>query len=181
MQENIVESEESIFNLGLGFLPVRNRFFAVNHYKTDKIYRYEPNVALWLTLNMDPDIIIYTREVETFWDFFGDIGGLLQIMSICGGFLVNFSNMLAGKSLDSHLISQLFFIEKESKPGRKRARLDNRSLLMCSQKNHRKLFERGKSMIEDQLDLVKFVRQLLLLRTGHKMIFSSNERYLMRH
>ena len=63
MQENIVESEENIFNLGLGFLPVHNKFFAVNHYKTDKIFLYEPNVALLLTFNMDPDTIIYRREV----------------------------------------------------------------------------------------------------------------------
>ena len=74
---------------------------------------------------MDPDTVLYKRIVYTFWEFFGEIGGFLEILTIFGGILVSIGNIISGSDLDGYLMSQLFFFAKENKNGRERARFNH--------------------------------------------------------
>ena len=65
---------------------------------------------------MEPDTIVYRRYVYTIWAYFGELFGLNEIIStVLAGNLVLILNTLTGKSLNTFLISSLFFVQGASK------------------------------------------------------------------
>lgn len=72
----MIESEENYFDLGLGFFQVDKDFFTVKEVKRDELYDKRFNSTLECTFFMDNDRIVYRRQVYTFWEFFGEVGGL---------------------------------------------------------------------------------------------------------
>ena len=89
-------------------------YFSLNHYKTDKVYVAPDKPAIRFSFVMDPDTVLYKRIVYTFWEFFGEIGGFLEILTIFGGFIVSIGNIISGSDLEGYLISQLFYSTKEN-------------------------------------------------------------------
>ena len=71
---------------------------------------------------MNPDTVEYQREVYTIWDLFGDVGGLLEVTTIFGGFLMATVSALTGSNLDTYLLSKLFFVEKKRSTSKKVSR-----------------------------------------------------------
>ena len=70
--------------------------------------------ALKLSFVMDLETIIYRRKVYTFWEFCGEIGGLIEISAIFGSILVTIANFISGNNLDGYLISKLFYFVREN-------------------------------------------------------------------
>ena len=62
----------------------------------------------------DSTSISYERQVFSFMDVFGNIGGLLEIMSITGGFIVGF---FSERTFLFTLLSKLYQIEEPDKQG----------------------------------------------------------------
>ena len=64
----------------------------------------------------DATSISYERQVFSFMDVFGNIGGLLEIMSIAGGFIVG---LFSDRLFLFTLLSKLYHVEEPDKHGSK--------------------------------------------------------------
>ena len=69
---------------------------------------------------MHEDVIEERRQVYSFWDYIGDIGGLNDFLQVVGGILISISTSFRGSGLTRYLIERLFYIEKETKSGKVR-------------------------------------------------------------
>ena len=61
---------------------------------------------------MSLDTKQYTRSVYSILDFLGDVGGLLSILLPIGGALIALLDQLFDRTLDSYIISKVFFDKK---------------------------------------------------------------------
>ena len=102
-----------------------------NKFETDKIFYpiidkgisapiYDFGQILSISVFLDDDVIEQRRQVYSFWDYIGDIGGLNDFLQIIGGVLMSLFTTLSGSGLDRLLTERLFFIEKETKSGKLR-------------------------------------------------------------
>ena len=75
-------------------------------------FEFDESKILRLTFAMDPDIVYETREIYTFWDLLGDVGGLYDMLKLMGQFFVSSVQFFFGSNLYRYLIPHLF--KKES-------------------------------------------------------------------
>ena len=88
----------------------------MEHFKTDKITFFEDRM-LQFQIFMSPDTYEYHRQIYTIWELFGDIGGLLEVVMIIGGFSKACVALIFGSGLDNYLMSRLFYVETLKKKG----------------------------------------------------------------
>ena len=99
MTKHLVSSEENLLNLG----------FSENSYEY-----FQPERALTLdyTLKgfyeamiiMNSNLHLHHRSIYTIWDFFGDVGGLFDMLKLIKSPFVSFFSFLFGIGLETHLI-----------------------------------------------------------------------------
>ena len=63
---------------------------------------------------MDLDTYEISRQVNTMWELFGEIGGLVEVATILVSAIMSVKIALLGSGLDHYLISNLFFILRKS-------------------------------------------------------------------
>ena len=73
-----------------------------------------------IVFNMHDDVVEEKRQVYSFWDYIGDIGGLNDFLQMIGSILMSLYSTFRGSGLDKHLVEKLFFTEKETKSGKLR-------------------------------------------------------------
>ena len=96
VQERHLESEEELF--GLGFNPLNSEYYHVSN-QGDEL-PWDPTLAKEFTFYMHPDVVYQKRAVFTFFDALGDIGGLRDIFTVVGQFLVTIYGFVFGSHLD---------------------------------------------------------------------------------
>ena len=79
----------------------------------------------------------------TFWEFCGEIGGLLEILAIFGSILVTIANVISGSDFDGYLISKLFYFVTENENGRKKAKLNHHCCLSLKGSKLIRKFSKG--------------------------------------
>lgn len=126
----------------------------------------------------------------------GDIGGLFDAMKLLGHFLISFATFVAGSGLDRFLISQLFKFEK--KKNRRYSTFDNdakkqigrrvpakfnacRWLLQWRQKDASSMFDQATDRLSKELDIVNFLKRLMIDGIQRRTLFTRADRYLMKH
>ena len=57
---------------------------------------------------MSLDRVIHTRTIYSVWDFFGDVGGLFDMLKLLAQPIVAFTTLLFSSGLDHYLIQALF-------------------------------------------------------------------------
>ena len=70
---------------------------------------YEENDATWImiTVEMDPNLMMYERSVYTFFDLLSDIGGLNGILMTIAGIICATWNF---NKFDNNMVERLFRI-----------------------------------------------------------------------
>ena len=98
--------------------------------KTHKEERMFNNTILQCTFEMHPDVIQQERSVYTVWDLFGDVGGLFDMLSYIGQWLVGLISLVSGSPLNRFIFARLFMLEgKASETSSKRWRNENQPIL----------------------------------------------------
>ena len=62
---------------------------------------------------MDFDTYLHKRSVYTFWEMFGDVGGLKELAFIFASITMGIKAFLFGSGLDHFLLSQLFLMGRK--------------------------------------------------------------------
>ena len=109
---------------------------------------------------MHPDIVEEQRQVYSFWDFIGDLGGLMDFLKLIGGILVSLYTALTGSGLDRFLAKNLFYVQKETNSGKLRRKHAKFSFCMRCRNDRRAidLYKKANDRIQRELDLVRFLR-----------------------
>ena len=63
------------------------------------------NTLLQVAFQASVDKVIHERRIYTFWEFLSDVGGLNDILSVCGQYIVIVFNFLCGSGLTRELFS----------------------------------------------------------------------------
>ena len=71
---------------------------------------------------MHSDLVIENRQVYSFWDLSGDIGGFNDFVYLAGSVLMALYQPFRGSGLYKYLVKELFFVEKETQSGKIRRR-----------------------------------------------------------
>ena len=108
MTKHLVSSEENLLNLG----------FSENSYEF-----FEPERALTLdyTLEgfyeamiiMNSNLHLHHRSIYTIWDFFGDVGGLFDMLALLATPIFWFVTLIIGSGSDRFLIKTLFKVQRK--------------------------------------------------------------------
>ena len=53
---------------------------------------------------MDSDIVLHSRSIYSVWDFFGDIGGLFDMLKLLAEPVLALTTAILGSGLERHLI-----------------------------------------------------------------------------
>ena len=61
-----------------------------------------------LLLRLSPDSVMYKRSIYTFFDWLGDVGGLMDALRLIGQFLMTLYTLIIGNPLSAFLVSSLF-------------------------------------------------------------------------
>ena len=104
-----MESEERY--LGDGFFPREAQWFELYEDETYNEPVRDDKIASF-SFSMSFDTKQYTRSVYSILDFLGDVGGLLSILLPIGGALISLLDQLFDRTLDSYIISKVFFKAK---------------------------------------------------------------------
>ena len=72
---------------------------------------YNQHAISQFTFEMHPDVIQQERSVYTVWDMFGDVGGLFDMLSYIGQWLVGLISFVAGSPLNRFIFARLFMLE----------------------------------------------------------------------
>ena len=59
------------------------------------------------------DVITHNRSIYTLWDFFGDVGGLFDMLKLISQTLLSFVYSIIGSGLDKFLLERLFTLDKK--------------------------------------------------------------------
>ena len=135
---------------------------------------------------MDDNLHLHNRSIYTVWDFFGDVGGLFDMLVILAQPIFWLGTMVMGSGLDGFLIEALFNVQKKfDKQHKVEDYIKRRKPLAVKRCNwiydrqNRRLSNIAKSSIDDQLDIVNFIRHQFASHISHKLHFSKVERYLI--
>ena len=109
----MLHSEENVFNLGMDFTPLEKEFFTVKKYTQDKTW-VKADKLVEFRLLLDSDTYEHKRSIYTFWDMFGDIGGLKEIAFIFASIIIGMKAFIFGSGLDQFLLTKLFFVGKKA-------------------------------------------------------------------
>ena len=134
IQERHLVDDSNLFSIG------------TNKFETDKIFysiiekgitapMYDFGQILSISVFMDDDVIEERRQVYSFWDYIGDIGGLNDFLQIIGGVLMSLFTTLKGSGLDRLLTERIFFLETETKSGKLRRKPARFNLFMWLKKD----------------------------------------------
>ena len=147
------------------------------------IYSFRYGQVFMLSFQMHPDIVEEQRQVYSFWDFIGDLGGLNDFLKLVGGILVSIQTAITGSGLSRFLTKNLFYVKKESKAGKLRRKPAKFRVCLWLQKDRRAkdLFTKATERIQSELDLVNFLRHQMIDKVHRRLIFTPNERYYMSH
>ena len=66
-----------------------------------------------LFVQISPDKYMYKRSIYTFFDWLGDVGGLLDALRLIGVVLMAFYTLIMGNPLSGYLVNSLFKRGKE--------------------------------------------------------------------
>ena len=133
------------------------------------------------TFSMHEDTVEFVRSTYTIWDYFGDLGGLNDFMKIVGSIVMSLYTYVVGSGFDRYLVENLFYKEQMESGKNKRKPAKFKSFLCLQAKSRRNLFAKATHRINNELDVVNFVRHQLIDKIHRKLIFSKNERFLMKH
>ena len=106
LRQSFLESEERY--LGDGFFPRKAEWI---EFYEDAIYNdgWSPDSIMNLSFLMSMDTKQYSRSVYSVLDFLGDVGGLLSILLPIGGAFIALLDWLFDRTLDSYIITKIFF------------------------------------------------------------------------
>lgn len=108
IQENIVETSE---NLIFGFPPERTTFYSIGS-KHREMQNFEVSGKQYITIYflLSQEYNLYQRSVFTFFDMFGQLGGVYQLLWILGAILVSCT---AKKVFYNSILSRLYHVHEE--------------------------------------------------------------------
>ena len=61
---------------------------------------------------MNSNLHLHHRSIYTIWDFFGDVGGLFDMLAILSQPIFVFLTMIMGSGLDRFLIETIFTVQR---------------------------------------------------------------------
>ena len=112
MRKSFLESEERY--LGDGFFPRKAEWFEFIEGAKFNNDWYAGNIMNF-AFQMSLDTKQYSRSVYSILDFLGDVGGLLSILLPIGGAFIALIDELFSRTLDSYIITKVFFYRKKLK------------------------------------------------------------------
>jgi hypothetical protein len=107
LHKETVEHQDSFFDLGWS----ENNFetFALRKTQSDIDAEGGNNLSVgMITFGLAPDIVNHKRNVYTYLDLLGDIGGLQGILISILSLLMSFLNLFMSNPLQTFLIERLF-------------------------------------------------------------------------
>ena len=109
LRKSFLESEERY--LGDGFLPREAEWFElIEDIKYNDGWDAQSIAGFAFQISMDTKQ--YSRSVYSVLDFFGDVGGLLSILLPIGGAIIASLDGLLNRTLDTYIITKVFFNKK---------------------------------------------------------------------
>ena len=114
LRQSFLESEERY--LGDGFFPREAQWFEIFEDETyNEPEPFRDDKIASFSFSMSFDTKQYTRSVYSILDFLGDVGGLLSILLPIGGAFISLLDQIFDRTLDSYLISKVFYTTSQSK------------------------------------------------------------------
>jgi len=86
LTENEVESTDSLISLGQSH---QEEFISVDRADTD-LHVFTGTIYFEILLVLSPEKVIYTRDVFSFFDLFGQLGGVFELLNICFGLIIGY-------------------------------------------------------------------------------------------
>ena len=98
--ENEISSNQRLFSLG--FDHNSYTYYSINKVETTFNEGFKHPYSSVYQLN--PDKIILSRNIYGIWDFFGDVGGLFDMLRYLAYPILYFTTVLVGSGLEQYLI-----------------------------------------------------------------------------
>ena len=109
MQEHSLESEESRTGMDFFDFSVRiETWFDLDTTQTKEFYGGDYHSPFTFYLLLSQDKTIHKRSIYNFFDWLGDVGGLLDGLRIIGDIIISMYNFVIGNPLNAFLVHSLF-------------------------------------------------------------------------
>ena len=141
----------------------------------------------------------HNRSIYSFLDLLGDVGGLFDALKGIASFIITIYFGLFGDPINSYLLRKLFLQnpkeENDKEPlnrnsiKEKMQFLDRRKpfalpkilCILCRNKKQKRKIEAGLGRVEQELDIIKFLKSQMKIDIAIKTLFSKAERYLIKN
>jgi len=136
---------------------------------------------------------LHLRSIYTLLDMLKDVGGLLNLLTILGLGLMFIYNCVAGDALESTLMHALFKKEKRTPQVAGPDLIENFNSILSRRRiiipycgclrssRQRSLDTKGWKRIEQELDIVEFVKTQMRAKVVMKALLTPVERFLVRN
>ena len=149
-----------------------------------------------MVIYLDLDTVTEMRTIYGVFDFLGDVGGLLDLLQLFAGMLVQFFAWLFGSNLNFFLIENLFKRDQKRKPElsfnresdpvleqvrqRSQARITRCNIFLRDHKSAL-MSRKGTKSIEKELDIVRFIRRQKMYEVALKTLFTRLDLFLIKN
>ena len=69
---------------------------------------YDPEFFMSYYVGLRFGAVVETRQIYTLWEFLGDVGGLVDMLTLLGSPIFSFIQLILGSSLNRLLIKSIF-------------------------------------------------------------------------
>ena len=109
------------------------------------------------------------RSVYTIWDVLGDIGGLIDMLYLLGKPVLIILQVILGSGMSQFLLKSLFVVQKKTNEADVFSQINSRKpfkMRLCGRlfnKSNWSKTKRAQSLIDEQLDIVSFLRNSFMI------------------
>ena len=131
------------------------------------------NVYVYLLL----DLKAQSRQIYTFWDFLGDVGGLMDMFILLGSPVAAVLQFFFGNSLNKLLIESIFSVQrKKDKDLLKHIQKRKPFKINCCNwffdRKNLIMEKKALSIISSELDIVTFIRAQFVNKISQQLLFT---------
>ena len=134
---------------------------------------------------LETDAVREVRQIYTIWDVLGDIGGLSDMLQLICWPIITLFHLLLGNGINLTLLQHLFKVQKKVDSTDVISQIRQRKSLkikLCNWLLNRKKklkFEKAQIIIDQELDVLQFLKNQFAMQTVIKLLFTKVERYLL--
>ena len=181
--------------LDLGMFPEEYAYSAV--YKNDEFTNNDPTSLLSIYFETELSSIQNSRAVFSFWDLLGDVGGLNDMLTLMGGWIVSLIQIFTGSGLNRYIFKNLFMFETKKKKDKTDSngtdQINNQTrkrrsatfpwcfwLQNRGDDKMRALYEKADRRVYRELDIVRFIQQQMSEDIQRRLLFTRYDRFILR-